>query len=300
MIKFLAKNKENEIVDSAFTPFRFPAGEVHTKVVENHELEPVQIAILQFSERSMSEDLFQLAMWSNAIVHSAYQSKTRSKIVVLIPYFPAARADRGIPLGVEVYTDFIYNLMVDQVILYDPHSEVVLEHLGFDPGVKVTPVYPHELFTTQEVKKILSTSYAGIIAPDKGAVQRAGAVARELLLPIYFGTKKRNPDTGKLSEFHFEDDLDEEATYLIVDDICDGGGTFMGLADAIREEYPSVALDLYVSHGVFSGNAIKNLPKSFGKVYSTNSYLTPAALEDTEAVFQPIDVINLLLKKIAF
>ena len=291
MIKFYAGTEDSKIVDSTFTPFTFPAGEAHTKFTEGHELEPIQIALLQFSEGSMSKDLFQLASWTNAIVHLAPRIKT----VAIIPYFPAARADRGIPFGAEVYTEFIYSLMLHKVITYDPHSEVYPQLLRQDPALKVETVYPHEIFALPEVKNIFPTSYAGVIAPDKGAVTRAGAVARELNLPVYFGTKKRNPNSGKLSDFHFEDELDTEAVYLIVDDICDGGGTFMGLADAIREKNGDVALDLYVSHGVFSGNAIKNLPKYFGQIYSTNSYLTSATVESD--AFFPIPVTHLLMNR---
>ena len=41
-----------------------------------------------------------------------------------------------------------------------------------------------------------------------------------------------------------------EGYFLLVDDICDGGGTFIGLAN---ECFPSWAdYDLYVTHGIFS------------------------------------------------
>jgi ribose-phosphate pyrophosphokinase len=39
---------------------------------------------------------------------------------------------------------------------------------------------------------------------------------------------------------------------LIVDDICDGGATFIGIADAIHEKDPDADVRLYVTHGIFS------------------------------------------------
>jgi len=37
-----------------------------------------------------------------------------------------------------------------------------------------------------------------------------------------------------------------------VDDICDGGRTFIESAGLLREAYPEADIHLYVSHGIFS------------------------------------------------
>jgi ribose-phosphate pyrophosphokinase len=104
--------------------------------------------------------------------------------------------------------------------------------------------------------------YSGIIAPDKGSVDRASAVARDLGLPVYFGEKTRDVETGRLTGFIFPD-VHVGHRYLVVDDICDGGGTFIGLAaDAPHD----VFLDLYVTHGLFT-KGTEALSKSFGRLY---------------------------------
>ena len=62
---------------------------------------------------------------------------------------------------------------------------------------------------------------------------------------------------------------------LIIDDICDGGGTFIGLAKELKQKN---AGDLYlaVSHGIFS-KGLEALNTYFTKLYTTDSFKT---LED--------------------
>lgn len=301
MITFKAKTSNGEIIKSALSPFTFPAGEAHIKREERRSLEPTEIAILQSSPESIHNDLFQLAMWSNAVTHE----RAGIKQVAIIPYFPGARADRGTPFGAEVYVDFIYNLMLHQVITYDPHSQVYIDLLQHDPALKVTPVYPHEILGTPGVQASMPNVYDGIIAPDKGAKERAGAVARELNLPLYTATKTRDFETGKLTGFGMEQELPNDGIYLIVDDICDGGGTFVGLANHLQETTENIRLDLYVSHGVFSKSALENLEKAFSKIFTTDSYdprrnLTTRVSEfqDDSTSFRRIDIIRPLLQKV--
>ena len=302
MITYKAKTSNGEIIKSALSPFTFPAGEAHTKREERRELEPTEIAILQFTPESLSQDLFQLAMWNNTVT----QEDPRIKRAALIPYFPGARADRGAPFGAEVYAEFIYSLSLDQVITYDPHSQVYIDLLQHDPCLTVTPVYPHEILGTRDSQLVMPNNYDAIIAPDKGAKVRSGAVAREFDLTLLTATKTRDFETGKLTGFGLEDDLDDHMKrLLIVDDICDGGGTFIGLAEAVKAQYPYVELDLYVSHGVFSKNALKNLEKTFSHIFTTDSYdpkrnLTTRETEfqDDSTCFHRIDIIRPLLKKV--
>ena len=62
-----------------------------------------------------------------------------------------------------------------------------------------------------------------------------------------------------------------EIIILVVDDICDGGGTFLLLAEALRKAGIDNNLELYVSHGIFSkGTDI--IYKSFYPIYTTNSF----------------------------
>lgn len=301
MITFKAKTASGEIIKSALSPFTFPAGEAHTKREEQRELEPTEIAIIQPDANSIHDDLFQLAMWKDYVMSESPESKR----VLVLPYVPGARADRGNPFGLFVYVKFINELDLDQIIVFDPHSPVTKELLGTyieDDGDTLTIVNSDELFDQVTMRAVLN-QYDAIIAPDKGAVKRATAMAKLAGIPVITATKRRDEGTGKLSNFSIEG-LKDDGHYLIVDDICDGGGTFLGLAEASGLQYGK--LDLYVSHGVFSKNAIYNLKQVFDYVYTTNSYNPSRVLNDhgdfgdEDAVdhFRRFDVIRLLLSKI--
>jgi ribose-phosphate pyrophosphokinase len=287
MINFKAKTPDGEIINSALSPFTVPAGEAHIKREERRELEKIEIAIVQPTAESLHNELFSLAMWSDYILKEAPDTK----MVVVFPYFPGARADRGTPFGLQMYADFIGFLCTNQVIFFDPHSPETLAQMEHQTTRKTTAVYPAQLFTKAHIGKVFEP-YTGIIAPDKGAVDRANAVAEVLEVPLYTAEKTRDFVTGKLSGFKL-DGLPRDGRYLIVDDICDRGGTFKGLATAL--DLPPSQLDLYVSHGVFSHDAVSELPNFFGHVYTTNSYNPGRSLN---ANFTRVDVIRFLLEKI--
>jgi len=67
--------------------------------------------------------------------------------------------------------------------------------------------------------------------------------------------------------------LDQHADikYVIVDDICDGGRTFIELAKAIKEGRPTAEVYLVVTHGIFSGG-FYDLNEVLDGIYCTNSY----------------------------
>lgn len=97
---------------------------------------------------------------------------------------------------------------------------------------------------------------------------------------MFRAEKHRNPDTGKLDGFSCEP-LPETGRFLVVDDICDGGGTFMGLAGSTG--LPKERLGLWVSHGVFSGRA-PQLAEHFGEIVTSDSYPAQNPVEGLRTV----------------
>ncbi len=58
-------------------------------------------------------------------------------------------------------------------------------------------------------------------------------------------------------------------TAVVVDDICDGGATFIALAQVIKVAQPDTTIDLYVTHGIFS-KGVDELLKYYGTIYTSN------------------------------
>mgnify|MGYP001184812779 FL=1 len=108
------------------------------------------------------------------------------------------------------------------------------------------------------------------VYPDKGAMQRYdGSASTEVLC-----SKVRDTETGKLSGFKIENPeiLEEfDKPLVVIDDLCDGGGTFAGIAKELRKVAPDRKLCIYVTHMV-NPKGIVTLSENYDEVYFTNSY----------------------------
>ena len=179
---------------------------------------------------------------------------------LVIPYLPGARQDRSNPTGDVLFTaksvaDDINRRFFERVISVDPHSNIMPEF-----------IYEFEEYPLERVYEKLWKGYGGVIAPDKGAERRAKAAGKALGLPVTFGSKVRDVSTGRLSGFDVK--VEAGKHYIVIDDICDGGGTFVGLGEKIREQ--GAYADLFVTHGIFSKGttALKEIYKN---IYTTDS-----------------------------
>lgn len=261
MILNLDKNfqpiaSENQI---EFQSFIFSGGEPHIKISNNFDVN--QTVTITHRINSFNDlGLLLLAV-------DALRRMNVKTIEAFIPYFPAARQDRlmipGEPLSVKVYADIINNLNLDKVIVFDPHSEVTPALLN-----NVEVMYNYEF-----IKKVIENigSSVKLISPDGGALKKIYKVSDYLGgIEVVECSKSRDVKTGKLSGFKvYNDDL-QGADCLIVDDICDGGGTFIGLAEALKSKNAG-KLYLAVSHGIFS-KGFTEMNAIFEKVYTTNSF----------------------------
>jgi len=255
-------------LDSAFNPypelqqieyqaFSFAGGEPHIKIDPETVTDKVMV-----THRLNSFNDFGLLL----IAIDALRRMDVTHIEVFIPYFPAARQDRvmveGEPLTVKVYADILNNLNLNKVHIYDPHSDVTPALINNSKTIN-----NHKL-VSKVVNQLDQDLY--IISPDGGALKKVHKVAAHLKdYEVVECGKSRDVKTGKLSGFKVPlDDLNAKAC-LIVDDICDGGGTFMGLAKELRAKNAG-PLYLVVSHGIFS-KGIEHLKEYFDKIYTTNS-----------------------------
>ena len=188
-------------------------------------------------------------------------------IDLFIPYFPGARQDRvmvpGEPLTVKVYADIINALHLNKVTVFDPHSEVT-------PALLINcEVISNHNFIAEVVSRIGGDVM--LISPDGGALKKIYKVSEFLNgMPVTECSKSRDVKTGRLSGFKvYADDL-EGMSCLIVDDICDGGGTFIGLAEALKAKNAG-SLYLAVSHGIFS-KGFDVFGDYFTTIFTTNSF----------------------------
>lgn len=198
-----------------------------------------------------------------------------------LPYFPGARQDRrqATPLTARVFADAINRYACRRVTIVDPHSDVtpaLIDH--------VHVVSAADVLSSDAGRRALAaapTPIVGVLAPDAGACKRASEVAAALGVDFAQAHKHRDPESGRLSRFVAP--RVAPGRWLVVDDICDGGGTFIGLAEAFAPLNPDAVLELYVSHGVFS-RGVDDLAAHFDRVLCTDSF----AVEDPRLTLIPL------------
>ncbi|GFD80833.1 ribose-phosphate pyrophosphokinase [Tenacibaculum sp. KUL118] len=259
-------------LDKSFTPygtennvdynfFTFSGGEPHIKIIS--ELENVSEVTITHRIQSFN-DIGTLLLATNALKNMGI-----TKLHVVLPYFPAARQDRlmvsGEPLSVKVYADIINAQNFKSVTVFDPHSEVTPALLN---NCKVIDNHKFIELVTQQLSEDLT-----LISPDGGALKKIYKVAAYLQnYEVVECSKSRNVKTGQLTGFKvYTDDL-QGKDCLIVDDICDGGGTFLGLAKELKAKNAG-NLYLAISHGIFS-KGFDELEKHFTKIFTTDSFKT--------------------------
>lgn len=181
-----------------------------------------------------------------------------------LPYLPYARADRrfvsGDSFGLAVFAKFLNALKFDVIDSFDTHSAIA--NFRIENLVNLDPIHHYDQLTP--IIKLLGKNNLVLIAPDKGAQSRYDL--KWYNNPVLVGGKERDPKTGALKGFTIEPEIVKYSKGLIVDDICDGGGTFIGLGEAIHKLNPNIELSLYVSHGIFSKGLVE-LKKQFQNIF---------------------------------
>lgn len=229
--------------------------------------------------------------FTTALFYADAEAERGRRIKTLIlPFVPGSRQDRLNPAGDQLFTlksvaRMINDRKFDKVVVLDPHSYVtpaLIDRCDVYPLPRLFEDhrYPAKYVTTTATGNVIVTEklegrawkrdYDAVIAPDAGASKRAFEVAQALGVEFVQGEKHRDVSTGKLSGFNVPGLLNDKGEYLVVDDICDGGGTFVGLLDAARR-YESQQFDLFVTHGIFS-KGVEAL-SGFRQVSTTDSTL---------------------------
>lgn len=188
-----------------------------------------------------SEDLMELLLVTDAL--RRYGCKELS---LIMPYIPYARQDRvctpGEALSIKVFADLINAQYYEEVKVWDPHSDVATALLNNCYAV-------HCLDFVAKIP--LDMANITLVAPDAGAAKKVMTVSQKLGAHFLQATKIRDASTGEITGTDIQGVLLASAHYLIVDDICDGGRTFIELAKVLKQAAPAI-VDLYVTHGIFS------------------------------------------------
>ncbi len=225
----------------------FPAGERGITIMEPNKVRSFRNFTIRVNFES-NDDLIDTVLLVNAVRNINPSTHLR----LCIPYFPYSRQDRvsspGDAFALQVVAQLVISCNFWEIETWDAHSEVLSAF--FAPGVlKNIPQHT--------VLKNLVNAVAGyntaLVAPDAGATKKIYKLGRELNLPVFEATKQRDTSNGNIIGVTITDTSDY-SHLIVVDDICDGGATFISLSNAIkdqRDERP-LRLDLVTTHGIYS------------------------------------------------
>lgn len=237
--------------------FKFPGGELQVNIIE---IKPYKEGSYNFKIKASlltSDDIMLLIL----SVIALREQWPKSTMRLCIPYFPYSRQDRVCNIGeapsLRVMCSLINALMVEMVHIYDPHSHVLLASLN-----NVFAWSMKEIIMSSGMSNLMGDYM--LVSPDAGAEKKVLEVSSVNRNEVIFCRKVRNASTGNITDCEFYRDVNNKRL-LILDDICDGGATFIALAQKLKEG-GAREINLYVTNGIFS-RGIDELAKYFTKIY---------------------------------
>jgi ribose-phosphate pyrophosphokinase len=213
-------------------------------------------------------------------------------ISLYIPYCIGARSDRkfmegGINYVKTVIAPIINSQGYNKVTILDPHSDVLeacINNFEKVDNVDLVSFALQDYFLSKGFETWSASNFDGMrfISPDAGALKKVFHVAEAVKYrnEVIIASKHRNLETGKIDYTNVPMSVhDADKDVFIIDDICDGGRTFIEIAkvvDEVRKLSSSVKPEHYgknyliVTHGIFSFG-FDFLVQHFDGIYCTNS-----------------------------
>jgi ribose-phosphate pyrophosphokinase len=191
-----------------------------------------------------------------------------ANIHLRLPYVPYGRQDRacnpGEAASLKVIGNMINGMNFATVSTVDPHSTVT--------AAVIDRLYAvDQFFVFAGVRQSFRETY--IVAPDQGASKKCEDFAKLVgAAGVITCAKNRDLRTGRIISFRVIDDVPPNADLLVLDDLIDGGRTFVEVAEVLRKHNPS-RLDLAVTHGLFT-KGTKVVTDIYDKVFTTSSYIS--------------------------
>ena len=230
---------------------RFADMEVFVEIQENVRGEDV--FVLQSTSFPANDNLMELLITLDALRRGSAR-----RITAVIPYFGYARQDRKsgprTPISAKLVANLITEAGANRVLTLDLHAGQIQ---GFF-DIPVDNLYAEPLFSRDIQERFIGRDIM-IVSPDVGGVLRARALATRLNCDLAIIDKRRER-AGVSEVMNVIGDVDGRHCILL-DDICDSGGTLCNAAVALMNK-GSQSASVYVSHGVLSGGAVARITES--------------------------------------
>lgn len=214
-------------------------------------------------------DLIRIFLATNAV----RELKKESRIWLFLPFIPFARQDRvcveGEPLSIKGFVSLINSQKFERVFVYDPHSDVAPALIDNSCVIK-NHHYVEQVYDYLMTQRDHAEGPIKLVSPDAGAYKKIFATASALKYTddIIICDKVRDLRTGNIIQTTVNTEDLNGSDVLIIDDICDGGRTFIEIAKELKARNAGL-IYLAVTFGIFS-KGFGELEKYFERIFTTN------------------------------
>jgi ribose-phosphate pyrophosphokinase len=227
---------------------RFSDGEIWVKYGEN--IRGSDVYIVQ-STNPPSDNILELL-----ILIDAAKRASAKRITAVIPYFGYSRQDRKDQPRVSITAKLVANLITtagaDRVMTMDLHASQIQ---GFF-DIPLDHLYGSSVFSV--LLEGISDNLV-VVSPDVGGIKMARAYAKRLHASLVL-IDKRRPKPNQSEVVNIIGNV-EGKDILLVDDLIDTAGTFVGAIKALKQQGASRIFGA-ITHPVFSGDAVKRIHES--------------------------------------
>jgi ribose-phosphate pyrophosphokinase len=228
---------------------KFSDGEIST--IYNESVRGDYVFLIQ-STFAPTDNLMELLLMIDAARRASAE-----KIIAVMPYFGYARQDRKDRPRVAIGSKLVANMLVaagaDRIITMDLHApqiqgyfDIPVDHL--DSSAVFIPYIEN-----------LALKNLTFAAPDVGATNRIREIASYFEAEMVICDKHRKRANEIASMVVIGDVTDRDV--VIIDDICDTGGTLAKSA-ALLKEKGARSVRALITHPVLSGKAYENIENS--------------------------------------
>ena len=257
---------------------RFADGEIFVEIKEKVRGENVYV--IQSTCHPTNDNLMELL-----IILDALKRASAGRVVAVIPYYGYARQDRKTsprtPISAKLVANLITAAGADRVATLELHTGQIQ---GFF-DIPLDNMYSSGMFV-DDIRQRIHSDNLMVVSPDVGGILRARGVARKLGVDLAVIDKRREK-AGVSEVMNVIGDV-KGMDCVLVDDIVDSAGTLCNAADAIMAR-GAKSVFAYVTHGVFSGNAVKRVEESsIKKIIITDTI----PLKETTKSCKKIEVIS--------
>jgi ribose-phosphate pyrophosphokinase len=222
---------------------------------------------------SSAEDIINVLLLKDALHRCGV-----TYVDLYIPYLPFARQDRvcnhGESLSLKVIAGIINSAKFRSVVALDPHSDVVTALI--DNCQALSAKLPISQMLSDLRFKDREYGYPVLVVPDAGAYKKVSSWSEEFLQnfsDVMVFNKTRELMTGEITGMSIIKDANIEGkNVVVVDDICDGGRTFIEIASMLKGRKP-ISVSLYTTHGIYS-QGLSKLSEAYDNIYCTSSVLS--------------------------